>query len=242
VQPRNVAKAARRALGSGRFACDEPTGGTGGRTVTKRRGWRALLLLVLLVGTAITVAATTGRTGSRSAAGVGLAANFSKQASNGSGAAWAASPPRSPAPAALAHPSTAPPRPPTATAPVPERTGSSTVAVAPSQPSTPTTRPVPAAAASTTSESGSCAASIAAVTARGLYPAPGFVVICPGNALGHLGMTCYNIPGVCAGQKQIVIHDPEPFVVANEFENSRIFSGDPGRCRTLDCGHAAYGF
>jgi hypothetical protein len=87
-----------------------------------------------------------------------------------------------------------------------------------------------------------CAAAIAAVTARGLYPAPGFVVICPGNALGHMGMTCDNVPGVCAGLKEIVIHDPEPFVVANEFENSRIFFGDPGRCRTLDCGHAAYGF
>ena len=80
------------------------------------------------------------------------------------------------------------------------------------------------------------------MTARGLYPAPGFVVICPGYALGHLGMTCDNVPGVCMGAKEIVIHDAEPYVVANEFENSRIFSGDPGRCGTLDCGHTAYGF
>jgi hypothetical protein len=42
--------------------------------------------------------------------------------------------------------------------------------------------------------------------------------------------------------KEIIIHDPEAFVVANEFQNSRIFSGLPGRCQTLDCGHVAYGF
>jgi hypothetical protein len=84
--------------------------------------------------------------------------------------------------------------------------------------------------------------SIAQVTARGLYPAPGFAVICPGYALGHLGITCDHVPGVCSGTTEIVIADPEPYVVANEFENSRIFAGIPGRCQTLDCGHTAYGF
>ncbi len=87
-----------------------------------------------------------------------------------------------------------------------------------------------------------CPAAIAAVEARGLYPAPGFSVTCPGYALGHEGMTCLNVPGVCAGAREIVIHYPEAFVVANEFENSRILSGMPARCHTIDCGSIAYGY
>jgi hypothetical protein len=87
-----------------------------------------------------------------------------------------------------------------------------------------------------------CAATIAGVESRGLYPAPGFTVTCPGFALGHEGMTCYHVPGICPGVKEIVIADVEAFVVANEFENSRIFMGLPVRCRALDCGHAAYGY
>jgi hypothetical protein len=93
-----------------------------------------------------------------------------------------------------------------------------------------------------TAQARACAAAIADVHSRGLYPAPGFRVICPGNALGHEGLTCYNVTGICAGAKEIVIADPEPFVVANEFENSRIFLGLPVRCHTVDCGHAAYGY
>jgi hypothetical protein len=80
------------------------------------------------------------------------------------------------------------------------------------------------------------------VQSRGLYPAPGFTVTCPGYALGHLGMTCYNVAGICPGAKEIVIADPRPFVVANEFENSLIFLGLPVRCHVLDCGQAAYGY
>jgi hypothetical protein len=51
-----------------------------------------------------------------------------------------------------------------------------------------------------------------------------------------------NVAGVCPGAREIVIHDPEPFVVANEFENSRIFAGSPVRCSVIDCGGAAYGY
>ena len=86
------------------------------------------------------------------------------------------------------------------------------------------------------------AAAIASVEARGLSPAPGFAVICPGYALGHEGMTCLNTARVCPGYGEIVIHYPEPFVVANEFENSRILSGRPARCQQIDCGSLAYGF
>jgi hypothetical protein len=108
--------------------------------------------------------------------------------------------------------------------------------------------PAPAAApprpvvAAETSVVDPCPAAIAAVEARGLYPAPGFSVTCPGYALGHEGMTCLNVPGVCAGAREIVIHYPEAFVVANEFENSRILSGMPARCHTIDCGSIAYGY
>jgi hypothetical protein len=87
-----------------------------------------------------------------------------------------------------------------------------------------------------------CAKAIAAVEGRGLFPAAGFGVVCPGSALGHEGMTCMNEAAICPGMKEIVIHDPQPFVVANEFENSRIFSGSPARCDVIDCGGAAYGY
>jgi hypothetical protein len=87
-----------------------------------------------------------------------------------------------------------------------------------------------------------CASAIASVEGRGLFPAPGFVVVCPGYALGHEGMTCMNVAGVCPGAREIVIHYPQPFVVANEFENSRIFSGSPVRCDAIDCGGSAYGY
>jgi hypothetical protein len=79
-----------------------------------------------------------------------------------------------------------------------------------------------------------CAVSIPAVEARGLRPAPGFVVTCPGDALGHQGMVCVNIQGICPGSQEIVIHDPQPYVVANEFENSWILTGGPARCHTID--------
>ena len=90
--------------------------------------------------------------------------------------------------------------------------------------------------------SSGCAAAVAAVTARGLAPASGFTVSCPGYALGREGMTCINIPGVCAGQDVIIIAAADPLVVANEFENSRILTDQPARCDTIDCGGAAYGF
>jgi hypothetical protein len=81
------------------------------------------------------------------------------------------------------------------------------------------------------------------VEARGLFPAPGFAVICPGYALGHMGYTCVNNATVCPGARRVVIHYVAAFVVANEFENTWILSreGTP-RCDAIDCGHLAYGF
>lgn len=120
----------------------------------------------------------------------------------------------------------------------------------PAPPSTAISPPAPAPVARTAAAAqqavppaaATCGSVIQAVEARGLYPAPGFVVICPGYALGHEGMTCLDVAGVCPGSAEIVIHYVQAFVVANEFENSRILSGAPSRCRTIDCGHSAYGF
>jgi hypothetical protein len=88
-----------------------------------------------------------------------------------------------------------------------------------------------------------CASVIGEVEARGLFPAPGFPVVCPGYALGRMGYTCLNNVTVCPGTRRIVIHYVAAFVVANEFENSWIMSneGSP-RCDFIDCGHLAYGF
>jgi hypothetical protein len=138
---------------------------------------------------------------------------------------------------------------PAATSPAPGRVispspvGTSTAA-RPSVTATsgPPSIPVSAPAAAAAPPASPCAASIAAVEGRGLFPAPGFVVVCPGYALGHEGMTCLNVAGICPGGREIVIHDPQPYVVANEFENSRILSGAPARCGVIDCGGSAYGY
>jgi hypothetical protein len=88
-----------------------------------------------------------------------------------------------------------------------------------------------------------CASVIAEVQARGLFPAPGFQVVCPGDALGHMGYTCLNNATVCPGTRRIVVQYIAAFVVANEFENSWIMSGEgTPRCVLIDCGHLAYGF
>lgn len=145
---------------------------------------------------------------------------------------------RPPRPAA-ASPATAAPAVAPAGSTVSRSSPVSSVAAAPPAVVTASTRPASVAAGASASP---CAAAIAAVESRGLFPAAGFVVECPGYALGHEGMTCMNVAGVCPGGREIVIHDPQPYVVANEFENSRIFSGSPVRCDVIDCGGSAYGF
>jgi hypothetical protein len=51
--------------------------------------------------------------------------------------------------------------------------------------------------------------------------APGFAVVCPGDALGHQAMTCWNTPGVCPDRKVIVIADPTcDAAIRNEALNS----------------------
>ncbi|HLY81572.1 MAG TPA: hypothetical protein VKQ71_01235, partial [Acidimicrobiales bacterium] len=87
-----------------------------------------------------------------------------------------------------------------------------------------------------------CAAAIAAVEAKGLYSAPGFPVTCPGPSYGHLGMTCPSYdPWYCPTGKRVVITLPDPYVVANEFSNSRCFAHLSG-CYGIDGGGQALGF
>ena len=65
----------------------------------------------------------------------------------------------------------------------------------------------------------------AAVTYLSLYAYPGFTFECPGNALGHEGMTCLNEPGVCPGEAIIAIADACPAVYMNEASNSWVLEG-----------------
>jgi hypothetical protein len=56
------------------------------------------------------------------------------------------------------------------------------------------------------------------------HAAPGFVLECPGNALGHQAMTCVNIPGICFGLRIIAIADPCPAAYMNEASNSWVLT------------------
>lgn len=52
---------------------------------------------------------------------------------------------------------------------------------------------------------------------------------CPGNALGHQGMTCKDEPGVCPGQLVIAIADACPAAYMNEASNSWVLMGVSSR-------------
>lgn len=57
------------------------------------------------------------------------------------------------------------------------------------------------------------------------HAAPGFELICPGYAEGHQAMSCNDVPNICPGYKEIVIHDPCPAAYENEAYNSWIVAG-----------------
>lgn len=62
-----------------------------------------------------------------------------------------------------------------------------------------------------------CAAALAYLRA---YAAPGFSLSCPGDALGHEGMSCYSEAPCAPGQRLIAIADPCPAAYMNEAHNS----------------------
>lgn len=68
-----------------------------------------------------------------------------------------------------------------------------------------------------------CADALAYLAA---HQAPGFDSACAaGSALGHLGFTCVDQPGMCAGTRIIRIACPAPFVYMNEAHNSWVLIG-----------------
>lgn len=69
------------------------------------------------------------------------------------------------------------------------------------------------------------------------YAAPGFQLVCPGNAQGHQATTCFGTDPCAPGQGLIIISDPCPAAYMNEAANSwAILHGgviDPfGACRS----------
>jgi len=62
-----------------------------------------------------------------------------------------------------------------------------------------------------------CGPALAYLTA---YAAPGFQLLCPGNAQGHQATTCYSSDPCAPGQALIIIADPCPVAYMNEAANS----------------------
>jgi hypothetical protein len=109
---------------------------------------------------------------------------------------------------------TVPPAP-TTTAP-PATTPPTTVPSATHQLTATTSHAAPAVASASASGYG-CGPALSYLAA---HSAPGFHFECPGYSLGHQAMTCIDIPGVCAGEKLIVISVPCRAAYMNEASNS----------------------
>ena len=97
-------------------------------------------------------------------------------------------------------------------------------------PATPTTvaRPAPTvpsaamAASAAPPPLGPCAQAVSYLSA---HAAPGFGVECPGYADGRQAMTCMNIPGLCPGQRIIILNVACPASWMNEASNSWVILG-----------------
>src|SRR4051794_15851734 len=69
----------------------------------------------------------------------------------------------------------------------------------------------------------SCADALAYLAS---HQAPGFTDLCAdGSAFGHLGVTCVDQAGMCAGTRIVHIACPAPFVYMNEAHNSWVLTG-----------------
>lgn len=82
--------------------------------------------------------------------------------------------------------------------------------------------PAPTRTVAPTPGANSCATAVAYLSA---HAAPGFRFQCPGYALGHQAMTCINEPGICAGEKIIVLNVVCPASYMNEASNSWVLMG-----------------
>jgi len=96
-----------------------------------------------------------------------------------------------------------------------------TLAPTTAPPPVPDSLPAPEPSRSTLATT--CADALAFLAA---HQAPGFDAACAaGSALGHLGFTCVDQPGMCAGTRIIRIACPAPFVYMNEAHNSWVLIG-----------------
>jgi hypothetical protein len=82
--------------------------------------------------------------------------------------------------------------------------------------------PAPTHRVATTPAADSCATALAYLSA---HSAPGFRFQCPGYATGHQAMTCINEPGLCPGEKIIVLNVVCPASYMNEASNSWVLVG-----------------
>lgn len=107
-----------------------------------------------------------------------------------------------------ASPPTTPPRHtvPVVTSPVP-----------PAMPTTTVVTPAPAPRTAAPAPRSGCPTALQYLAANA---APGFQLVCPGNAQGHQGPTCLDLAPCAPGQHMIVIADPCPAAYMNEAHNS----------------------
>lgn len=107
--------------------------------------------------------------------------------------------------------------------PGPDGSPPSTTSTSTSTTTPPGPPPVVAVTAAAPVLATTCADALAYLAA---HQAPGFVDTCAdGSALGHLGYTCADVAGRCAGQRFIRIACPAAFVYMNEAHNSWVLTG-----------------
>ncbi len=130
--------------------------------------------------------------------------------------------------------------------PPPTRSVTIAIATAEPPPTPPTADPPPSADSTPRPQpspptppawSTTCADALAYLVAN---QAPGFDSTCAdGIALGHLGFTCVNQPGMCEGMRIIRIACPAPFVYMNEAHNSWVLTGERSGIDPYGQGNAA---
>lgn len=101
-------------------------------------------------------------------------------------------------------------------------TATTTTTTAP-PPTTTTAPPAPGLAPYGHATAYGCAAALAYLQA---YAAPGYELSCPGYALGHEGMTCFNEAPCGSDQRLVAVADPCPAAYMNEAHNSWVLDNE----------------